>query len=663
MEWRKKKVKDSEPESDACRIPQKLPGKGQVSSAVRVDKPPAEYGPSGSNVIIAVLICMMLLLLTPLWNLTYVVPASVSFRNTGEIQGQTGFDLRTENWESSQDVVILNSTPFSGPPEWSAYAHYATDIVGERTSDGYYVDFHGPPGLQHVSFVRRLHIVLDDYSASNFETRIAVISGTVNATLRVEFGEYRWGGLVAKDDMESIQAGADATLAVEAPLALLRTISEKWIMTANVYITLESFTGARVVINGFNARATGKVPLYPLVIDLRSTTNESLYSNPFTRYLMTPPYLLVSREGSLGNSTVWPDRANETLFVAEGNYTADVGWACDDYYPDPFDAQRLEFSIASDMKTVLEAKMKVVRLDLVGFELMPFEKFELSYGYWDNEQYEFWTYAYYEPPIVLCDYVYLAPLSGQLVFQGRSVDTLQNDPLTGYSGGSFNLEGDIITDGTHHLELVGIFPVIPVGSMLLGLGHFLTIFMMGFLMFILHRKYREVNTIENPRPLLRNPRFIPVLLLIAGAITPWYVITTNLNGSIEFSATMYFFVPIITVMIVAADFSTVLTFPFGWQFVLLLAGLLYWYPLTKIVSSMIAPQPKEKQHSLRHLGMITVLCIMTLAPSLLAGIRPAIGVGLAISALLVWIIQDALQRMREGDSKLEKKTAEGKDDE
>jgi hypothetical protein len=79
---------------------------------------------------------------------------------------------------------------------------------------------------------------------------------------------------------------------------------------------------------------------------------------------------------------------------------------------------------------------------------------------------------------------------------------------------------------------------------------------------------------------------------------------------------------------------------------------------------MIAPQSSEKeQHSLRYLGMIAVLCVMTLILSILAGIRPVIGVGLALSALLVWIIQDALQRMREGDSKLEKKTAEGKENE
>ncbi|MFW9804653.1 MAG: hypothetical protein ACFFFC_18490 [Candidatus Thorarchaeota archaeon] len=648
MEWRRRKVKDSEPESDACRIPQKIPGEGKVSSAVRVDRPPVEYGPSESTVIIGILICMMFLLLTPIWNLTYIIPASVSFHNTGVIQGQPGFELKTEDWEGSQNVAILNSTPFPGSPEWSAYAHYATNVVGERTDDGYYVDFQGPPGLQHVSFVRRLHIAIDDYSTSNFEAKVSVISGTVNATLRVEFSEYQWGGLVSKEDMESIREGAETTLTVEAPLPLLRTISEQWIVKANVYITLDSFTGAKVVIKGFNARATGNVPLHPLVVDLQSTVNESLYDAPFTRFLLTPPYLLVRRQGTLDNATIWPERANETLFVAEGNYTVDVGWACDDYYPDPFDAQRIEFRIESNMRTVLQVRMRAVRLDLVGFELMSLERFEVSYGYWEDEQYDFWAYS--EPPIVVSEYVYLAPLSGQLTFNGKTVDTLQNDPLTGYYGGSFNLEGEITTDGTHHLELVSIFPVIPVGITFLGVGHFLAIIVMGFLIYLLYRKYREVKTVEDSRSLVENPRFIPVLLFIAGGITPWYMITEHLSGSILFSATMYFFVPISAMLIVAADLSTVLAFPFGWRFVLFLSGILYWYPLTKIVTSMIAPHPKDKQHSSRHLGMITALCIMTLVPSLLAGIRPAIGVGLVIAGLVAWIIQYALQRGNVEDS-------------
>ncbi|MFW9911145.1 MAG: hypothetical protein ACFFEU_01665 [Candidatus Thorarchaeota archaeon] len=661
MEWRRRKVKDSEPETDACRIPHKIPGEGKVSSAVRVAKPPTYYGPSESTVIIGVLICMMFLLLTPLWNLTYIIPASVSFHNTGEIQGQPGFELKTEGWEGSQNVVILNSTPFPGSPEWSAYAYYATNVVGEKRNDGYYVDFQGIPGLQHVSFVRRLHIAIDDYSASSFEASLSVLSGTVNATLRVEFSDYQWGSLVSKEAMESIREGAETTLTVETPLPLLRTIAEQWIVKANVYITLESITGARVVIKGFNARATGNVPLHPLVADLQSTVNESLYDTPFTRFLLTPPYLLVRRQGTLENATIWPERANETLFVAEGNYTVDAGWACDDYYPDPFDAERMDFRIESNMKTVLQVRMRAVRLDLVGFKLMSLERFELSYGYWENQQYDFWAYS--EPPIVLSDYVYLAPLSGQLIFDGKTVDTLQNDPVTGYYGGSFNLEGEITTDGTHHLELVSIFPVIPVGITFLGLGHFLTMIVMGFLIFLLYRKYREVKTVEDARSLVENPRFIPVLLFIAGGITPWYMITEHLSGSILFSATMYFFVPMVAEVIVAADLSTVLAFPFGWRFMLLLSGILYWYPLTKIVTSLIAPQPKDKQHPLRHLGMITALCIATLVPTLLAGIKPAIGIGLVICGLVAWIMQYALQRGNEEDSIQAGRTVEGKEDE
>jgi hypothetical protein len=662
MEWRRKRVKDSEPETDACRIPQKLPGKGKVSSTVRVDKPPVEYGPSESTAIIAVLICMMLLLLTPLWNLTYIIPASVSFRNAREIQGQTGFELKTENWEGREDVVILNSTPFPGAPEWSGYSYRATDIMGEMKTDGYYVDFQGPPVLQHVSFVRRLHIAIDDYSASSFEVRVSVISGAVNVTLRVEFGEYRWGDLVVKDDSESIQAGDDTALTVEAPLPLLRTISEQWIVKANVYIILESFTGGRVVINGFNARATGRVPLCPLMIDLQSTMNESLYDNPLTPYLLTPPYLLMRREGTFGNATVWPERVNETLFVAEGNYTADVGWVCDDYYPEPFDSQRLEFSIVPSTRTFLQAKMRAVRLNLAGFELMSIERFDVSYGGpWDDEQYSFWYFL--DPPIVLPEYVYLAPLSGRLVFYGRTVDTLQNDPLTGYHGGSFILEGDIMADGTHHFELAVLFPIIPVGGMTLGLGHFLIIIIAAFLVFLLYRKYREINTIGDSKLLFRDPRILPVLLLIAGGVTPWYMNSNHLIESIDFNGTMYYFVPVFLAVLVAADLSITLTLPFGWQFVLLLAGILYWYPLTKIVTSMIAPRPKDQQRSLRHLGMITALCIMTLVLSLIVGLRPAIGIGLALSALLVWIIQDALQRMREKDSRRARRIAEGKESE
>ena len=661
MEWRRRKVKDPEPETDACRIPHKLPGEGKVSSAAKVDRPPAEYGPSESTMIIGVLISMMFLLLTPLWNLTYIIPASVSFHNTGEIQGQPGFELKTENWEGSKDIVILNSTPFPGSPEWSAYAYYATNVVGEKRNDGYYVDFQGPPGLQHVTFVRRLHIAIDDYSASSFEASLSVLSGTVNATLRVEFSEYQWGSLVSKEDMESIREGAETILTVDAPLPLLRTISEQWIVKANVYITLDSFTSARVVIKGFNARATGNVPLHPLVVDLQSTVNESLYDTPFTRFLLTPPYLLVRRQGTLDNATIWPERANETLFVAEGNYSADVGWVCNDCYPDPFDAQRMEFRIESNMRTVLQIRMRAVRLDLVGFELMSLEKLEISYGFWEDEQYDFWAYS--EPPIVLSDYVYLAPLSGQLVFQGRTVDTLQNDPLTGYYGGSFILDGEITTDGTHNLELVSIFPVIPVGITFLGLGHFLTMAIMGFLIFLLYRKYREIKTVEDARSLVENPRFIPVLLFIAGGITPWYMITEHLSGSVLFNATMYFFVPISAEVIVAADLSTVLAFPFGWRFVLLISGILYWYPLTKIVTSLIAPKLKDKQHSSRHLGMITALCIATLVPTLLAGIRPAIGIGLVIAGLVAWIIQYALQRGNVEDSIQAWRNREGKEDE
>ncbi|MFX1263453.1 MAG: hypothetical protein ACFFAZ_15335, partial [Promethearchaeota archaeon] len=310
---------------------------------------------------------------------------------------------------------------------------------------------------------------------------------------------------------------------------------------------------------------------------------------------------------------------------------------------------------------VLQARMRAVRLDLVGFELMSLERFEISYGYWEDEQYDFWAYS--EPPIVLPDYVYMAPLSGQLTFNGKTVDTLQNDPLTGYYGGSFNLDGEITTDGTHDLELVSIFPVIPVGITFLGLGHFLTMVIMGLLMFLLYRKYREVKTVEDARSLVENPRFIPVLLFIAGGITPWYMITEHLSESILFSATMYFFVPISAMVIVAADLSTVLAFPFGWRFVLFLSGILYWYPLTKIVTSIIAPQSKDKQHTSRQLGMITALCIITLVPSLLAGIKPSIGVGLVIFGLVAWIIRDILQRGNEENSIQAGGTAEGEEDE
>ncbi|MHA2386105.1 MAG: hypothetical protein ACXAEE_07840, partial [Candidatus Thorarchaeota archaeon] len=208
-----------------------------------------------------------------------------------------------------------------------------------------------------------------------------------------------------------------------------------------------------------------------------------------------------------------------------------------------------------------------------------------------------------------------------------------------------------------------LFPIIPVGGMTLGLGHFLIIIIAAFLVFLLYRKYREINTIGDSKLLFRDPRILPVLLLIAGGVTPWYMNSNHLIESIDFNGTMYYFVPVFLAVLVAADLSITLTLPFGWQFVLLLAGILYWYPLTKIVTSMIAPRPKDQQRSLRHLGMITALCIMTLVLSLIVGLRPAIGIGLALSALLVWIIQDALQRMREKDSRRARRIAEGKESE
>jgi hypothetical protein len=114
-----------------------------------------------------------------IWSVTYFIPIQAEITEESEIILEPSNSIHEISSPDSNHVVILNSTPFSGPPEWRTRS-YGTLSHGLEVEEGYYFEMRPRLFEEDTFFVEFYHpfcISLPDYETVRALCSIEMISG------------------------------------------------------------------------------------------------------------------------------------------------------------------------------------------------------------------------------------------------------------------------------------------------------------------------------------------------------------------------------------------------------------------------------------------------------------------------------------------------------
>jgi hypothetical protein len=361
-----------------------------------------------------------------------------------------------------------------------------------------------------------------------FSVDVSALTGPVEVVLNLDVQSYmdahsHWN----YDDTLTLATGESGTLRVNLNMSILHTIWNHIAFT-QTYLNLEIYPGsanpdlwasntspASLRLENVSFTANSTVPLSPLVIDIQDTQGQSAY-NPLgiLSFIDMPAVNLTSDTYPDEWGIVLPTRANDTIYVAEGNYSGTAGIYSYRVVNNTF---AVSFEILTDTSHHLGLQFEMIRINLDVSPAVPYLEVHM---YYDNRFWVDYTIEVAPPfPETFCIPKWTANLS-IVITTPRRVEH-SRFPLSNL------IEIEVTQSRTIDIDLeVSLFSL---GSILISAGEVLLIFL-GLALLV-----GAILSIQAPtsefhwKQLIRDPRFWPVLLLGVSIILPWFTSITSMQ--------------------------------------------------------------------------------------------------------------------------------------
>ncbi|TFG12748.1 hypothetical protein EU537_08620, partial [Candidatus Thorarchaeota archaeon] len=503
--------------SNACRIPPDSVGFGEQMTTPRntVSKPLPSYYPFLDARICGLLILTLLCLgAVPILSTTSPIYSDISEL---ELVGQNRFITTSrEDADSANEIVLVNSTPFTAEADWNPYAFYSSPQLS-TAFDGCLVHFASAFSQNQISFSRTENIFCRDYDEVRLTVGLEVLSGAVNVTLEYDFWNRRYGDLPEKRETHSLVAGDSEVLTLDAPMALLRTVFPNLITNTWIYIRIASAQESSILLTNASVVASAARSLSAISVDFLNTSNESLYENEMFSEIAQPPVVFIRDLNTDENGTLFVREANQTVFLLPGEYNFTYGWyereAGFEKIPIRYPLS-INISLHQNEKVFLQLRIRALKLQLLGLEGIMFRHGEIGLDY-DTHLYFIRRENQVLPAFLYIPYG-TEKLSIRLYTQIRV-----NDPFLQNYGDTRIYESGT-GDGKHNYIFRVTLPLVSLFGFSFGIGEAIaSLFALALLACVLKKAGRKWHK-EDLTTIVINERFLPILLICLSIFVPWY---------------------------------------------------------------------------------------------------------------------------------------------
>ncbi|MHA2602676.1 MAG: hypothetical protein AM324_011165 [Candidatus Thorarchaeota archaeon SMTZ1-83] len=637
----------------ACRIPFLLPGDaGSLRKGV-VDWQP-DYGRL-REVLMVLLLAMLFthfIGMIPPYSYTYT-DAQYEVVDRTDIAGSPGFILESNAQLSSHEVVLLNESPTAENGSWRARSiNYTVPVYSPY---GFFV--RSPPDQsdgvklylrqEGVQYNTHMIIPLPDFSRVVFIAKFQCLHGSADFVLEIRFEDlltYSVTDELTYRDHISLSEGEEGTLTFEVPLALLSTFYEVLSTRAAIDIEIATTTEATVNVKPLVVTASSADSLVPVIVDMRSTDNESLFELHGGVWRSRYPALIVVRTDRTEKPRILAPRcSNDTVYLAPGEYSVVSGWSRGWYfYSEEYDItleSTVEFnmSLAEDMMYKAAILLPSTRIHVVVEPNLLVSQYEVLT--WDYDTL-YWEWLMLGP---IPDTFTLPPTLEAIGIDFRSRGY---SPYYEYIGNGYG--SHVVTNEQEVATVLVTFPVIQVLGLAVDYMGLVQSLLLALTYAVFVLSLRRSQPDDESAPWYQDPRLGPAMLLGLSIFFPWFTSVENYYGIWPVDVYSELRLPILWILKwthTGLSVPASLGDPGGALFIPVL--VLFWAPFTYIVVRIGKTGRWDLQKwDLRALVWLALLGLVSIVFGLYLGFRVGLGAVLVICALPFWLIQYVMRGRR-----------------
>jgi len=540
---------------------------------------------------VIVIISIVLLIIAPgISNEQREMEPTFVVSDESPIGGSIGYTITKTPHAPQTGVVVYNGTVNDPCADWySSSSRYYKIQDGSQgvmvELEGIVTTSSGHTIYPSADFTGRPTLPLMNYSKICFSVDFNVIQGSANVSLWVFYSAWPdYDSNEAGENSTYLEEGQSGTVLLKPPLIGAYNLSTGWAIRTTMIVRVASSEVSRVMIGDVVISVESNENLYPVTFDMQAPDGESLFENPYMSVLrdasdyysdnLMYPAVELTRTGNRTDSSVLgPRSANETLYLAEGNYEGIAGWFYR-YYGIHSSVFNISFTIGPDESILIVNRIPTYRLNI---DIYP------SFAYTRVSIIE-WDYIYdIDYPLQNVEYLYI-PSSTSLV--------IIVSPLSGQNQGWTTVYHGIQTDGTSNVHVTVMFSSFSIFGIILDWGQILGIVGTALLLLVLiqagsKRSFAGVRTDYNLRTNL-----LPVSFYYISMFLPWMTYSFDTNAIPFSTVSGAVIVPLITTLWWTPQ-SQVTPAIFTFQLLnVFFIVLLYWIPMIYL-SYLIATRPNS----------------------------------------------------------------------
>jgi len=598
--------------ASACRLPPSGPtGCNAIRPAhgdIRLRSLARKYG---NDMVIVILLLFLLSALDNSSTTDYSPRMSLS--QIGLISGTRGVDLTNRSCLSSNSVHLINGAELDYRNGWEVTA---VSYNGSMGPDGFRVSV----VESSTVFRRRLHIPIQDYEWISASLQVKGLSGSANVSLSItpNISTVKYAGA-------EVNQWQTECLQVNSSLDELRIrYADFWMWEFDFAIRITAMEQAVVEFLGLDIEAHSSKILTPVSIDLQTTDQSSMLSNPQLRPALWYLLLVISRLDDGSRALVIAQVANETYYLPVGNYSVKAGWSPYAYWVNYIDSEQAEFVILENQTTLLGMRLPTIRLSIELSQYVVHVSVDMS----GPGPAAFLSMS----DLNLEQSVYLPASVGWINISVSHVTPWSHD---GRSDHQFKL------NGSFDLRMYIDYPYFVLLGVVMTYLDFEIIVLLASLVVALLIRFNQVFAPKRTATMLSDPGLIPFLLILLGAFLPWlgYVDRTSGLSSVVWP----------WLGVYAEQMPSGIVVPYQdmfWVLAVPLYVLFFWVPLLGAIGQMGTKEPILSQNRILSIGCPVVLTLVQVLPLIiLEGWIPEVGMWMILFSPVVFVVQIGIQRV------------------
>lgn len=342
------------------------------------------------------------------------------------------------------------------------------------------------------------YVSIDNVSKMQFNVTLTASSPGLSTEINIKIGNYH-------TSLKRVVSDSPTTYSLEPNLSQVR-ISNYWFIDCYVHV----YSDASIDSLGVVMQADYTSPVSPIVFDFQSSDGSGLYDNPFTRHMSdSRPELNIERFDGGQIGYFYPTFQNYTLFLTPQNYSIAV-----DLWGSYYTGIEFNVSISENVTSYVIIRMNVIRLYFSVNKDSPIMFLSIRRSSYDTTS----TYRLFFEGKNAPEFLYLPNYSSYIITV-QIQDELSNLPeYRGNVIASVSLQMNI----THNLNISVSMPYVSFFGLFVTPQDLVQIFLAMFLyLLLIFRLIIYIQSIK-PRTTWKDSRLIPILIIAATSIIPWF---------------------------------------------------------------------------------------------------------------------------------------------